>query len=66
MLDERELATYAAGLAAALRVIGPTPRDRALEMLGRLRLGEADAAVVIAHGVLHGLLIEDGGLVQSR
>jgi hypothetical protein len=41
MQDERKLATYANGIAAALRVVGPTPRDSVLDMMRALHLTDA-------------------------
>ena len=61
MLDEKEQSTYAAGAAAALRVMGSTPRDDVLRMLRRLDLTEIDAAGVIAYGIAQGMLAEDAG-----
>jgi hypothetical protein len=65
MLDEDELATYAAGAADALRVMGPTTREQALRMLCRLHLTEAEATVVISYGVERGVLVEEDGQVGA-
>jgi hypothetical protein len=64
VMDDRDHATYAAGLAAALRVLGPTPRTHAIAMLRGLQLGEQEALAVLAFGLAHNLLVEDDALLS--
>ncbi|MFT3765280.1 MAG: response regulator [Minicystis sp.] len=59
VMDPDEIVTYAKGIAAALRVIGPTPRDRVLAMLRGLDLDEGDAVVVLDYAVGQGILAAD-------
>ncbi len=66
VLDHKDQATYAEGLAAALRVLGPTPRAHALGMLHGLQLGEQEALEVLAFAIACRLLMEDGALVRAR
>lgn len=60
MMDEIETDTYARGIAAALRIIGATPRPKVLGMLHGLHLGEAEAEEVIVYAIDRGILIEEG------
>ena len=66
MLDDKELSTYAAGAAAALRVMGTAPRGDVLKMLRGLQLTDTEAAAVISYGIARGLLAVDAGQVRSR
>lgn len=66
VLDNREKTTYGRGLAAALRVLGPTPRADALGMLHALRLSEEDAAGVLAHSLELGILEASDAEVAVR
>lgn len=68
MDDLRELTTYAAGMSAALRVLGPTPPDQVLAMLRGLRLSADEAVEVIAFGLTEGILAQDeaGWLVSGE
>jgi hypothetical protein len=56
---EERLADYAKGIAAALRMIGPTPREQVIAMLRGLRLSETDAHAVTSYALDHGLLEMD-------
>src|SRR6185369_17609135 len=60
MLDHSDLATYARGMAAALRVMGATPRAHVLGMLRSLQLTEEEAEAAIRHGLALGVLHEEG------
>jgi hypothetical protein len=65
VLDEKELGTYAKGMAAALRVMGPKPRGEVLGMLRGLHLAEETAAAVIDLGLACGLLVEDALSIRA-
>jgi hypothetical protein len=59
-MDREDLVTYSRGMEAALRVIGPTSRDRVLGMLRGLHLTEEEAEAVIELGLAQGFLIREG------
>lgn len=65
VLDERELATYANGVAAALRVIGPTPRADVLAMMRALHLTEVEVVEVVAYALDHGILDADEDMLRA-
>jgi len=59
MLSNDESLTYARGVAAALRVIGPASRQQVHGMLRGLHLSPLDADEVIVLATAVGLLVED-------
>jgi hypothetical protein len=59
-MDDKDLSTYARGIAGALRVIGPTPRDQVLGMLAALHLLPHEGQAVIEYAVANGILGVDG------
>jgi hypothetical protein len=66
MLDDSQLATYAQGFAAALRVIGPASQGQVVgRMLRVLRLDVRDAESVIAYALANGILEVDGDLLRA-
>jgi hypothetical protein len=65
-MDPDQIATHAEGIAAALRIIGPTPPDRVLGMLRALGLSEDAASGVLDYAVAHGLLVIDPDAGQVR
>jgi hypothetical protein len=62
-MEDQELATYAKGLARALRTAGPAPRCEVLAMLSALRLAPEDRQAVIDYALAHGILSVDGGRI---
>jgi hypothetical protein len=66
MMDEVETDTYARGIAAALRIIGPTPRPKVLGMLYGLHLSEAEAENVITHALARRLLVRESEDLQAQ
>jgi hypothetical protein len=65
-MDDKDRATYAEGLAAALRVLGPTPRTHVLGMLRGLQLGEQEALAVLSFALDYRLLLLDGTDLKAR
>jgi hypothetical protein len=59
-MDEADLATYAKGIAGALRVIGATPREQVLGMLAALHLLPREQHAVIAYALANGILGAEG------
>ena len=59
MLDERHLATYATGVAAALRVIGPTARTEVFGMMRSLDLADDEAAAAVSYALANGILVAE-------
>jgi hypothetical protein len=59
-MEDAELATYAKGIAGALRVIGPTPRGQVLGMLAALHLLPREQHAVVAYALANGILGADG------
>jgi hypothetical protein len=59
-MEAADLATYAKGMAGALRVIGPTPRERVLAMLAALDLLPHEPPVVVEYALANGILIAEG------
>ena len=64
-MDERDLTTYARSIAAALHVMGPTPREQVIGMLCGLNLSANEASRVIAYGLAHGILEDSGGKIRG-
>ena len=64
-MDERNLTTYARGMAGALRTLGPTSYDDVVGMLRRLDLSEEEAHAVIVFGIGHRILAERGGAIKK-
>jgi hypothetical protein len=56
MIPRDELWTYAHGITAALRVIGPVPREQALGMLRALQLSADDAEAALAYAIEGGII----------
>jgi hypothetical protein len=59
-MDAADLATYAKGMAAALRVIGATPQEQVHGMLAALHLLPNERRAVIDYALANGLLVADG------
>jgi len=66
MLDESEIARYAKGVAAMIRILGPTPRADVLGILRALHLAEEEAADVLAYALSHEILDADGDTLRAR
>jgi hypothetical protein len=64
-MEDPDLATYAKGIAGALRVIGPTPREQVLGMLAALHLLPVEQVAVIDYALANGILAADGDVLRA-
>jgi len=60
LVEEAELATYAKGMAAVLRVLEPTPRQPVHDMLPGLHLLPREQQAVVEYALANGILGAEG------
>jgi hypothetical protein len=64
-VEEAELATYAKGMAGALRALGPTPREQVHGMLAGLHLLPHEQQAVVEYGLANGILCAEGDNLRA-
>jgi hypothetical protein len=64
-MEAADLATYAKGIAGALRVIGPTPREHVLGMLAALHLLPPEQNEVVDYALASGILAAQGNDLRA-
>ena len=65
VVDEDDLRSYATGMAAALRVMGPFRRGAVLGMIRGLGLAETDAEDVLTFALSNEIPVADGDLLRA-